>query len=363
MIDFIYRRIEEWIEGDTHSRRLLDEAPWNAEKLGKRVTKWVSFVAVSLLFAHAFIAYFVSWTGWAERYGNHFAQATPTLVALTVFSLIFLVAFGWFREQFCLVACPYGRWQTVWMDEQSMVVDYSARRGEPRRGAAQLGEKQGDCVNCYHCVQACPTGVDIRFGVQMECIACTACMDACDDVMTSLGKAPGLIRYTSFSQLRDPATREKPFRIIWRIRPLIYLGVLAVLGSALIIALQIRGPLWVYIKRPPGPLYLTSPAPGGAGGAVDIINTFNVSVRNQLRVAATLRLTAPPWAGFSITTANLDTPLAPGEQREFMLLAKFSRTSATSPRPPSSVPVRFEIVGGDGKERSEVEESVRFLGP
>ena len=125
-------------------------------------------------------------------------------IFLGVFGLaaIFLLDFGWFREQFCIIACPYGRMQAVLMDENSLVVSYDVKRGEPRRGTEGYDKNTGgDCVNCYNCVKVCPTGIDIRRGTQLECIACTQCIDACDEVMLKIKKPSGLIRYSSENEV------------------------------------------------------------------------------------------------------------------------------------------------------------------
>lgn len=130
-------------------------------------------------------------------------------IAVMILTTIFTLDFGWFREQFCIIACPYGKMQSVMMDENSLVVAYNTQRGEPRRGSS---ENHGDCVNCYKCVMVCPTGIDIRRGTQLECIACTQCIDACDEVMEKIHKPKGLIRYASENQLLGKSRRAITFR-------------------------------------------------------------------------------------------------------------------------------------------------------
>jgi cytochrome c oxidase accessory protein FixG len=148
-------------------------------------------------------------------------------IATMVISGIFLLDFGWFREQFCIIACPYGRMQSVMMDENSLVIAYDVKRGEPRRGTAGIDKSgEGDCINCYNCVKVCPTGIDIRRGTQLECIACTNCIDACDEIMIKIKKPTGLIRYGSEVELQGGE------RKIITIRSIIYICItLLFLGS------------------------------------------------------------------------------------------------------------------------------------
>jgi len=360
-IDFAYRRIEGWIEGSPQTRRLLDASPWGGEKILRRGAKVIAFAAVSIFLAHAFLAYFVSWAGWREKYAGGFSGSTATLVMLILLSIIFFLDFGWFREQFCLVACPYGRWQTVWSDENSMVVDYAGWRGEPRRGAAPVGGAQGDCVNCYHCVQSCPTGVDIRFGVQPECIACTACMDACDVVMKQMNKKQGLIRYTSAAQLRDSDQREMPFRAKWQWRSYLYICVLAILFSGFIIALIRRGPLWVYLKRAPGLPYVSSTKPDGG---MEVVNVLNASVRNLLAREARVAVSINEIAYVNIEQGGQDIVLAPGEQRSVMLLIKYAPPAGTpSLSRPRDLTLQFSLSAVGESEKWIVSEEFRFMGP
>ena len=178
-IDGVFRRIEELIEGNHIERRKLDDAPMDAKKFFKRSLKWILFTAVTLVITHSFLAYFVGADRLVEMVQHKPAENWTNFLIILVTSGIILFDFAWFREQFCIIACPYGRFQSVLMGPRSKNVVYDYNRGEPRKGKAPKGE-EADCVNCYRCVQVCPTGVDIRRGTQMECIACTACIDACD---------------------------------------------------------------------------------------------------------------------------------------------------------------------------------------
>lgn len=194
-IDSVYRKIEILIEGNYIERRKLQSAPWTFSKFLKKSIKWLIFTFVSTLFAHSFVAYFT---------GSHelllMMQGPPSanwnyFLLIVSFTALVLFDFAWFREQFCVIMCPYGRIQSILLDPSSLAVVYNQERGEPRKGAALQGGRTGDCVSCNRCVEVCPTGIDIRNGLQMECISCTACIDACDAIMEKVNKPKGLISY------------------------------------------------------------------------------------------------------------------------------------------------------------------------
>lgn len=197
-IQEIFLKVEALIEGHAFERMKLDQAPWSFKKIFKRSLKWLLFILISSHIAHTFIGYFVGPRELFNMTMQSPSENMSAFIAINIITLILLLDFGWFREQFCIIACPYGRIQSVLMDEQSLVVAYDEKRGEPRRGTDNIDASgEGDCVNCYSCVKVCPTGIDIRRGVQLECIACTQCIDACDSIMDRLKKPRGLIRYST----------------------------------------------------------------------------------------------------------------------------------------------------------------------
>ena len=231
-IDAIFNKIELLVEGNARKRKKLDEAPLSGGKIVKKLIKWTLFILASMHIAHSFIGYFV---GVRELVGitlhspfDNIALfgATWTAVGIILFD------FAWFKEQFCLIACPYGRFQSVMMDENSLVIAYDYNRGEPRREKGQKKDEHADCVDCYACVKACPTGIDIRRGTQLECIACTNCIDACDEVMLKIGKPEGLIRFETEQGLKGLPTKR------FSVRNGFYIGVVAMLLLGFFIQIQ-----------------------------------------------------------------------------------------------------------------------------
>ncbi len=270
-IEAVFRRIERWIEGDSVERKQLDEGPWNENKVFKKTIKWILFLLVSLIITHSFIAYFVGTEKLLEMIRRPpFENPTTFLTVMGVTTLI-LFDFGWFREQFCVIACPYGRFQSILMDPHSLAIVYDEKRGEPRRGSVPEASKEGDCVNCYRCVQVCPTGVDIRRGLQLECIACTACIDACDEVMHRLEKPKGLIRYDTLSGLSGKAVK-------WlRPRSIIYFVLFITFILSFTYVIRHRELVSIEILRAKETPYQQSEVNGQAY----VINHFRIDFANQ----------------------------------------------------------------------------------
>ncbi len=199
-MEMLFRKIEYFFEGDRPKQIKLDRMPWNAEKFRKRGLKWVVFYLVSLIITSVMLAY-VAGSDYVINFWKHpFADVKAWLIYL-LFTTVFYFVFAWFREQVCIIACPYGRLQGVLTDENTIMVAYDYKRGEKRgpmrKGQDREAEGLGDCIDCKQCVLVCPTGIDIRNGTQLECINCTACIDACDATMDAIGKPRGLIRYAS----------------------------------------------------------------------------------------------------------------------------------------------------------------------
>lgn len=200
-MEMVFRKIEYWIEGDYKHQKRLNEGPWDTQKIRKKILKHGIFFFISFLIANTFLAYVIGSEELIDIITDHPLNHIGGLISLLIFTAVFYWVFSWFREQVCIVACPYGRLQGVMLDRNSIVVAYDYIRGE-LRGKFKKGENRekankGDCIDCHQCVDVCPTGIDIRNGTQLECVNCTACMDACDHIMEGVGLPKGLIRYES----------------------------------------------------------------------------------------------------------------------------------------------------------------------
>lgn len=249
-METLIRPIERLVEGTPTQQRKLAKAPWTANKIIRRGTKYALLLAVAGALGTTFTAYFLGRDGVIE------AQLDPWAHPAGTFTFVFLTAitffdFAWFREQTCLVVCPYGRFQSVLLDPNSLLVAYDEKRGEPR--GKKSDPNAGDCVDCKRCLTVCPTGIDIRRGTQLECVQCMACIDACDDIMGKLGRDPGLIRFST-----ENAIAGKPTKIV-RPRVVAYamglLGVLIAFG----IAIGNREPVELRLTRQPGIPYMALP--------------------------------------------------------------------------------------------------------
>ena len=215
-LDHVYRRIERWVDGDALERRKLADAPWSGGKIAKRVLKHGLYIVISALLAHLFLAYYVSIPAVWGMMKDAPTENWGTFVFIAVATGVVYFNFAWFREQLCVVLCPYGRLQSVLTDDNTLVIGYDSKRGEPR-GKPDT-PNVGACVDCDRCVRVCPTGIDIRHGLQLECIGCAACVDACDDVMGRLERPKGLIRYDSLAGLAGKKTKWiRPRTILYSI--------------------------------------------------------------------------------------------------------------------------------------------------
>ena len=255
-MEMVFRRIEYWIDGDRGKQIRLDKMPWNAEKIRKRVTKWIIFFIISFLIANVFLAYLIGSDELMRYITEGPKKHLSTLISLLIFTGVFYFVFAWFREQVCIIACPYGRLQGVLLDNKSIVVAYDHKRGEKEEGRAKFKKNEnraatgkGDCIDCFQCVQVCPTGIDIRNGTQLECVNCTACIDACDHIMESVDLPKGLIRYTSEEHIE----KKQKFQFSARLKG--YSVVLGILIAVLIGMLFLRNDVEARILRLPGQLY------------------------------------------------------------------------------------------------------------
>ena len=275
-LEHVYRRIERWIEGDASKRRQLDQRFWDPDKLTKRVIKHGLFALVSLMIAHLFLAYFISLPQLYHWMTSNPREHWGAFVFVFVASALIYFNFAWFREQLCLVICPYGRLQSALIDDDSIIIGYDEKRGEPRGRAKQQGI--GDCIDCTRCVQVCPTGIDIRQGLQIECIGCANCIDACDTVMSKLNRPQGLIRYDSQNGL---AGKKKQ---ILRPRIFLYFALMLIGATAMTLStLQLRSANMSVVRMRGAPYFITE---------TNIRNQYMVRVINKTAQQQTYRIQA-----------------------------------------------------------------------
>lgn len=255
-MEMVFRRIEYWIEGDRNKQMRLARQPWNAEKIRKKTLKMLIFILISFIIANVFLAYLIGGDKLIAYIKEGPFSHTGTLIPLLIFTGVFYFIFAWFREQVCIIACPYGRLQGVLLDTKSIVVAYDYKRGEAENGRKKFRKNEdrdalgfGDCIDCMQCVHVCPTGIDIRNGTQLECVNCTACIDECDHIMDSISKPRGLIRYAS----EENIAKKIPFKLTPRMKG--YISVLTILVGILIGMLFLRNEVEATVLRLPGQLY------------------------------------------------------------------------------------------------------------
>lgn len=285
-LEMVYRKIEYWIEGDANHQRKLNAAPWTREKVVKKVAKQSIFIGIAVLIAHTAMAYLIGLDGVIAIVQQPPSENLAGFIGLTAFTGIFYFVFAWFREQACIVVCPYGRLQGVLLSKESIVVAYDWLRGEPR-GKIKKNETRtgGDCIDCKLCVHVCPTNIDIRNGTQLECVNCTACIDACDEVMVKVDKPTGLIRFASYNSIANKVERLMSPRVIG------YSVVLTALLTLLSFLIFTRSSIETTLLRIPGTLFQRD-------DQGNVQNLYNIEVVNKSFEdrELTLTLTSPPGA-------------------------------------------------------------------
>lgn len=299
LLEGVYRRIERLVEGPRTAHVRRDAGRWTASRVARKIGKHTLFVVVSIALAHGVLAYFVSVPAvfrMVRAAPSDHPEAFAWVLGITA---ALYGNFAFFREQLCVVLCPYGRLQSVLLDDDSLVVGYDKSRGEPRGKKGTAGA--GDCVACDRCVAVCPTGIDIRDGLQMDCIACTACIDACDDVMDRLGRARGLIRYDSPHGLANEKSR------FFRPRVVLYavLGVVGLVAASL--AFHAHTDFEANVLRLPGAPFTIEDHTVRNGFEVHLVNKVSHRAGYDIQVEVPKAATAV----LSVSHVDLD-PLAQG---------------------------------------------------
>lgn len=341
-LEFVYRPIERLFNGPPGRRHAAGTKYHPVRQIGK----YLSYLLVSMFLAHTFLAYFVGLSNLIQWIGRSpIEHPGPFLVmAFTTGAMMF--DFCFFREQTCIVACPYGRFQSVMLDRDSLIVSYDTKRGEPRgkgRREKTDGTSLGDCIDCGNCVDTCPTGIDIRDGLQLECVACTQCIDACDEVMDRMKKPRGLVRFSSQARMAGESSR------LLRPRVIAYPAVMAVLLTVFVVVLAGKGTSDVTLLRGLGQPY-TVLTPG------EVTNQLRVKVRNRGTEEARYEFAVVGDNATRLAMTNEEFRIAAGESKTEVILL----TSPQSAFEHGKRDVTLRIT--DGKEFTK-ELTWRLLGP
>ena len=349
-MEMVFRRIEYFIEGDSRAQRALAAAPWMARKIGLKLAKHAVFFGLSFVISNLLLAYVIGIDQLLAIVTDSPARHLEGLAYLLAFTGVFYAIFARFREQACTFICPYGRFQSTVLDENTVAVAYDYKRGEQRAGLARRQspaqrrqDGKGDCVDCGCCVAVCPTGIDIRNGNQMECVNCTACIDACDGVMDKLRRPRGLIRYASLNGIE----RGEPFRFTPRMG--VYAAVLSVLMGLFLFLVLTRPNVEATFLRAPGALFERTPDG-------NLVNLYTVQLVNKTSrpVPVQLRLEGIPG---KISIMGDPALIVPGEQ-----LAETSVLIELAPALLKNGPKKFDVgVYSQGRRLQTVHTT--FIGP
>jgi cytochrome c oxidase accessory protein FixG len=342
-MEMIFRKIEYWFEGDASYQKALKKAPWNADKIKKRVSKFLIFYSISFVIANTLLSYIIG----IDDVFNILKSPkdhTGAFIGILLFTTVFFFVYWWFREQVCLIVCPYGRMQGVLLDKDSVIVAYDYVRGEDRhhfkKNEVRIG---GDCIDCNLCVKVCPTGIDIRNGTQLECISCTACIDACDHMMESVGLEKGLIRYDSENGIKNKVkltftTRMKAYSVVL----LILIGVEAFL-------LATRSDYDATVLRAKGMLYQEQPNN-------QLSNLFTIKLVNKTRDKLPVVLKVENFKNYKLQLIGKEIIVKPEGVTEGEFFVYLNKSDLLTRK------VKLEIgVYSNGKKIKTVK--TNFLGP
>lgn len=354
-LEMLFRKIEYAIEGSATKQKLLDSAPLSGNKLFKKGLKHTIFFALSFIIANTFLAYIIGSDQLLTIITDPIGKHIVGLSTITIFSFVFYAVFARFREQACVVVCPYGRYMSSLVDEDTVAVTYDFTRGEPRKKfskedklqqqgiAVQSATPRGDCIDCHQCVNVCPTGIDIRNGIQLECVNCTACIDACDTIMTKISKPKGLIRYTSFNAVKDGIRHKVKPRIY------AYSVVLILLLTTVSYLFATRPDLDILILRQPGTMFQKT----GNGDYVNFY-VFQGINKTYYDLPVDIQLIVPEHG--KITPLGTLSPISHQSAKEMRFILTLPKDQLNA----SQTKVRF-VISSNGKVIKEVESS--FVSP
>ena len=341
-MEFLFRPIDRFFQG-TQGK---GGKPKKNLGGGWAVARIAVYFVLCFGLAHTFLAYFVGTDKLAQWLTTPPTQHPAAFLVMAATTAAMMFDFLYFREQMCLIACPYGRFQSVMLDRNSLIVAYDERRGEPRKkGKHTEGDGSGSCVDCNRCVDVCPTGIDIRKGLQMECINCTQCIDACDDVMDRVGQPQGLIRYSSQDAMAGKANR------LLRLRTLIYPALLVVVGIAFLMVLSTKYAFDAKLLRAQGnPFYRTTDG--------QIANRFRMRLTNRTDGPRTytVRATKPSSAKIVLIEKE-ELSLKVGKSKLISISIAVSPSELTGG---GNTPIELELIDDLENHRSV---SAKLLGP
>jgi cytochrome c oxidase accessory protein FixG len=341
-LEHVFRRIERWIDGDANARRKLDAAPSSARKTIRRIVKQGLYILAAALIAHVFISYFVSLPRLYEFMREGPLQHGATFTIISALTAVLWFCFAWFREQFCIILCPYGRIQSALTDEETVVIGYDEKRGEPRGKATD--PNAGACIDCHRCVQVCPTGIDIRNGLQMECIGCAACIDACDDIMRKVNRPTGLVRYDSTKGLAGEKRRILRPRI-WLYAGMGMIGFLA-LGFT---AFHKAKPVFAEVSRMRGAPFYVDPTV--------VRNHYQLRLLNKRNQPVTFEVSledAPEGFTLSGIGESLTLNAHAEASRPMIIINDLAQYSG-----PTELTLKIKAQPGD----ATITQKIKFLGP
>ncbi|MCB9870095.1 MAG: cytochrome c oxidase accessory protein CcoG [Planctomycetes bacterium] len=337
-LEGVFRRIERWIEGSAGQRERLAKSGWGFEKVWRRGLKWAIYLGLSLILSHTFLSYFMPVEKVFEATVSPPSHNPTAFTFILVFTAIIYFNFTWFREQLCIVICPYGRLQSVLYDEHTVNVGYDRTRGEPRKHYKETD--RGACIDCFRCVSVCPTGIDIRNGTQLECVGCANCVDACDDVMDKIGQPRGLIRYDSQAGFHGLKRR------LLRPRTALY-GVLLVIGLVVFLVMASgRTAFEARVLRVKGVPYTLD-------GDV-VTNVYSLHLVNKLPHRAEFRIAQKPGSPVQLVIPAPAVTLDPFGAQRIPIIGRIQR-AALKPG------AKIEVTVVTGETHREIEEV--FLGP
>lgn len=354
----IYLWVERLFEGDRSARMRLDAAPWTAAKLARKAGKQAAWIAIGLWTGFTLVGYFTPIQTLASLVTQLDTGPWETFW-IGCYGLATYLNAGYLREQVCKHMCPYGRFQSVMFDRDTLIIGYDATRGEPRGSRPRAADAQalglGDCINCTLCVQVCPTGIDIRNGLQSDCIGCAACIDACDEVMDKINSPRGLIRYSSQTGLEQGWGRDRVLRRALRPRVLVYGALLLAISAAFVIGLAQRSPFRVDVMRDRGVL-----ARLVEQGAVE--NAYRLQIMNSQESVQRYRIGVTGQDGLTLA-APPSIELEPMAERAVTVTVRLARPQA-APLAGQTLPIHFAIeqLAGDQTGQQVVEKS-SFLVP